>query len=472
LRLSPGDAGEFQRLAGHILYASPGLRMPSDVIEQGAGLAARPVVAGNLRRPADHRLRVTDIEHLGVARDLLQATDYWRMKRLAFDVVILNERGSSYIQDLQNELETLVRASQARAQFGERPSGGVFVLRSDLVPPETRALLLSVARAVLRGRKGRLASQLDASQVPDAVSARARSERDRPALPRVPPRLPSWNSSTDLADLRKDGREYVVVLGPGQHTPAPWINVVANAQFGFQVSAEGAGYTWASNSREHQLTPWSNDPIRDPPGQAFYVRDDDTGELWSPTCTPLRDRRGRLCGRHGRGYSRFEHRVHELTLDLLEYVPLDAPIKISRLTIRNTGRQPRRFTVTAYVAWVLGASRTAAAPYTITAIDEQTGAMFARNRWTEAFADRVAFIDMSGRQTSWTGDRREFIGRNGTLAESGRAFGPHGAVRPRRRRPRSLRRHADPDRAGSPNESIDWPSSWVRAKRRGSPDTD
>ena len=190
LRLSPGDAGEFQRLAGHILYASPGLRMPSDVIEQGAG--PQPGlwslgISGDLPIIV---LRVTDIEHLGIARDLLQATDYWRMKRLAFDVVILNERGSSYIQDLQNELETLVRASQARAQFGERPSGGVFVLRSDLVPPETRALLLSVARAVLRGRKGRLASQLDASHATRSecrAGAQASGIDRRAAGPATPP---------------------------------------------------------------------------------------------------------------------------------------------------------------------------------------------------------------------------------------------------------------------------------------------
>jgi len=416
LRLSAGDAGEFQRLAGHILYASPGLRMPSNVIDQGARAqsALWPLgISGDLPIIV---LRVTDIEHLGIVRDLLQATDYWRMKRLAFDVVILNERGASYVQNLQDELETLVRTNHGRAQFGERPPGGVFVLRADLIPQQARDLLLSVARAVLRGRYGRLASQLDASLTTDTGATRARKPAASTGLAPLPPRAPELEYFNGLGGFANDGREYVVVLGPGQHTPAPWINVVANPHFGFQVSAEGAGYTWASNSREHQITPWSNDPIRDPPGQAFYVRDDDTGELWSPTCAPLRDEEGGYVTRHGRGYSRFEHVAHELTLELLEYVPLHDPIKISRLTIQNTGRRTRRFTVTGYVAWVLGTSRAAAAPYTITRIDEPTGAMFACNRWSEDFADRVAFIDMSGRQTSWTGDRREFIGRNGALA--------------------------------------------------------
>ncbi|MBA3678276.1 MAG: glycosyl transferase [Sphingosinicella sp.] len=416
LRLSPGDAGEFQRLAGHILYASPALRMPSDVIEQGAG--SQPGlwslgISGDLPIIV---LRVTDVEHLGIARDLLQATDYWRMKRLAFDVVILNERGASYVQDLQNELEAMVRTSNSRAQFGERSPGGIFVLRADLIPQQARGLLLSIARAVLRGRYGRLASQLDASLAPDTKATRIRKPAASTGLVPVPTRAPDLEYFNGLGGFADEGREYVIVLGPGQQTPAPWINVVANPNFGFQVSAEGAGYTWASNSREHQITPWSNDPIRDPPGQAFYVRDDDTGELLSPTAAPLRDDEGGYIIRHGRGYSRFEHVAHDLTLELLEYVPLDDPIKISRLTIRNTGRGTRRFTVTGYVAWVLGPTRTAAAPFTITEIDQASGAMFARNRWSEAFADRVAFIDMDGRQTSWTGDRREFIGRNGALA--------------------------------------------------------
>ena len=416
LRLSPGDAGEFQRLAGHVLYASPGLRMPSGVIEEGAGPQSGLWSLGISGDLPIIVLRVTDIEHLGIARDLLQATDYWRMKRLAFDVVILNEREASYVQDLQSELESLVRTSQERAHFGERPPGGVFVLRSDLVPKQARDLLLSVARAVLRGRYGRLASQLDASLVPEphANPAHRRAATTGPAP--VPPTIPELEYFNGLGGFAKDGREYVIVLGPGQHTPAPWINVIANPHFGFQVSAEGAGYTWASNSREHQITPWSNDAIRDPPGQAFFVRDDDTGGLWSPTCAPLRDDEGGYVTRHGHGYSHFEHAADELTLELLEYVPLDDPIKISRLTIRNTSRRARRLTVTGYVAWVLGASRAAASPFTITAIDEPSGALFARNRWADTFADRVAFIDMNGRQTSWTGDRREFIGRNGTLA--------------------------------------------------------
>ena len=417
LRLSAGDASQFQRLAGRMLYVSPGLRPASEAIASGAGAQSGLWSLGISGDLPIVLLRIADIEHLGVARDLVQATDYWRMKRLAFDVVIINERGTSYIQDLQSALEGLVRGSQSRAQFGERAAGAVYVLRADLVPDATRALLLSVARVVLDAQNGRLTSQLDARReapLPRRLPRHRGQEVAHAATAVRPSDLEFFNGLGGFAD---DGREYVVTLGPGQTTPVPWINVIANAGFGFQVSADGAGFTWAANSREHQLTPWSNDPVQDPAGHAFYIRDDDSGALYSPTAAPIRNPAGTYVARYGWGYSRFDHTVSDLELDLLEYVPLADPVRISRLAIRNTSGRSRRLTIAAYVAWVLGPSRAAAAPFTVTAIDPATGAMFATNRWYPAFADRTAFFDLGGRQTSWTGDRREFIGRNGELED-------------------------------------------------------
>ena len=196
---------------------------------------------------------------------------------------------------------------------------------------------------------------------------------------------------------------------------APWVNVIANPAFGFQVATEGSGYTWSVNSRENQLTPWSNDPVSDRPGEAFYLRDDDTGELWCPTALPIRDDSATYVARHGWGYSRFERTAHGIAAELVQYVPLDDPLKISRLTLRNLSGRARHLSVTAYAEWVLGPSRTASAAFVTTEIDPDTGAMFARNPWNAAFGTRVAFADLAGRQTDWSGDRREFIGRNRTL---------------------------------------------------------
>ncbi|PYM17328.1 MAG: hypothetical protein DMD81_09490, partial [Candidatus Rokuibacteriota bacterium] len=218
-----------------------------------------------------------------------------------------------------------------------------------------------------------------------------------------------------LGGFTAGGREYAVILGPAQRTPAPWINVIANPGFGFQVSESGAGYTWAANSREHQLTAWSNDPVSDPPGEVLYVRDEETGEVWGPTALPIREELGTYVARHGQGYSRFECASHGVGLSLLQFVPLDDPIKISRLTVTNTSGRRRRLTVTAYLEWALGVSRSDGAPFVVTEIDAATGAMLARNPWSADFGARVAFADLGGRQTAWTGDRTEFLGRHDTL---------------------------------------------------------
>jgi cyclic beta-1,2-glucan synthetase len=413
LGIEAGEAGLFQRVAGHLLYAGPTLRPSSATILRGTGgqPGLWPMgISGDLPIVL---LRIADIENLDIARQLLQAHEYWRMKQLAVDLVILNERASSYVQDLQIALETQVRTGQSRTPVDEQQrQGRVFVLRADLISPDARALLASVARVVLVGQRGSLADQLDRVPEPEQV-IRIGREPAKPLAPRptAPPQLEFFNGLGGFAD---DGREYVTTLGPGQATPAPWVNVIANPVFGCHVSAEGSGFTWSVNSRENQLTPWSNDPVCDRPGEVFYLRDDDTGDLWCPTALPIRDNNATYVARHGWGYSLFEHTSHGVAAELVQYVPLDDPIKISRLRLLNTTRRTRYLSVTAYIDWVLGPSRGASASFVTTAIDPETGALFARNPWNAAFGSRVAFADLAGRQSDWTGDRREFIGRNGT----------------------------------------------------------
>lgn len=415
LDLSHAEAGHFQRLAGHLIYAAPALRPTPEAIAAGAGPQSGlwPLgISGDLPIAL---LRISEGERLDVARDLLRAAEFWRLKGFAADVVILNEKSSSYVQDLQGALEDLVRTSRPSSP-GRTAAGGVYIVRADLAPRETLALLMSVARVVLVAEHGSLVEQLDrAVEVAVAQGRRPRQRINRrltPARPR-PPRLEFFNG---LGGFDQGGREYVVVLGPGQATPAPWINVIANPGFGFQVSSDGAGYAWSVNSRERQLTPWSNDPVTDGPGQAIYLRDEDSGEVWTPTASPIRDEAATYVARHGFGYSRFELTARELEVSLVDFASLADPVKVSRLRIRNASSRRRRLTVTAYAEWVLGPSRGRAAPHVVTDLDPTTGALFARNRWTADFAARVAFLDLGGRQAAWTGDRREFLGRNGTLA--------------------------------------------------------
>ena len=418
LGVTAEEASLFQRIAGHVLYADASMRPSSAAIRRGSGTQSALWVHGISGDLPIVLLRIEHIEDIGLANQLLQAHEYWRLKQLAVDLVILNEHAASYVEDLQNALETSLRTRRSHPQSGAGIAlGSVFVLRMSRVGPDMRAMLSSAARIVFVGAHGTLADQLDRRVEPADVRGGSRRTTT----------LDSPHTSTSIArDLEffngiggfaNEGREYVATLYAGETTPAPWINVIANPQFGFQIAMDGGGYTWSINSRENQLTAWSNDPVTDRPGEVLYVRDEDTGELWGPTVAPVRDTASPYEARHGQGYSRFQHQAHEIALDLLVYVPLDDSIKISRLRIRNLSGRRRRLSVTAYVEWVLGTSRSASAPFVMTEIDAQTSAMFARNPWSAAFGSRVAFADLGGRQTQWTGDRREFLGRHGSLEQ-------------------------------------------------------
>ncbi len=421
LGISPGTAALFQRLAGHLLHAAPAMRASSDMICRGGGAQSALWPHGISGDLPILLLRIDEMEHLGVARELMRAVEYWRAKQIAVDVVFLNDRQSSYIQDLQEALQALVRTSRV-PQGADPRLGRVYVLRADLISPEAVALLAAAARVALVARRGGLADQIarvspEARVMPLHAARRIPAHLVHPPVEAPTAPVPALELFNGLGGFASDGREYVTILSPGQSTPAPWINVIANPNFGFHVPTEGGGFTWSVNSRENQITPWSNDPVSDRTGEAIYLRDDESGAVWTPTAQPMRDDTMTYVARHGRGYSRFEHEAHGIRAALTQSVPLGDSIKISRLVLTNRSGRDRRLSVTAYVEWVLGPSRSATLSFVTTAIDPETGAMFARNPWNIPFGSRVAFLDLRGAQTDWTGDRREFIGRNGSLSD-------------------------------------------------------
>ncbi len=416
LGITLDEAHLFQRLANSVLFSDASLRPSSDVLSRStlerSALWAHGI-SGDLPIVV---VRIDEAADLEIVRQLLRAHEYWRMKQLSVDVVVLNERSSSYAQELQVSLEELVRGSRLRlSPDTDNVRGSIFLLRADLISPQERALLQTVARCVLLSRRGTLSEQITRSQRPEGVLPYI-PRSQRPAKRRdVPLPQPVVDFFNGLGGFANKGREYVTVLGEGLRTPAPWSNVIANLSFGFLVSESGSGHTWSLNSHENQLTPWFNDPVSDPAGEAIYIRDEATGEIWSPTALPIRDEAATYIACHRQGYSRFHHGSHGILTELLQFVPLNDPIKISRLTLRNDSGRVRRLSVTAYAEWVLGSSRNASAPYLVTEVDSKTGAVFVRSAWGGEFGGRVAFADLGGRQASISADRTEFLGRNGTL---------------------------------------------------------
>ncbi|MCA1850308.1 MAG: hypothetical protein LC672_04480, partial [Acidobacteria bacterium] len=404
----------FQRLAGRVLYSDPSLRPRPPVLalntKTQSGLWPYGI-GGDLPIVI---VRVSRAEDLDTARRMLRGHEYLRLKGLQIDLVILNDHAASYLQSLQDDLTALIRTSGSAA-LADKP-GGVFLRRTDIMPEADRLLLHAVARVVIVPERGSLESHL----------TRREPEEEMPPefVPRAPSRtypdpvvkLPELSFFNGLGGFAQGGREYVTVLNAGQWTPAPWTNVVANEHdFGFQVTETGGGYTWSVNSRENRLTPWSNDAVSDPPGEVIYLRDEESGTTWSATPLPAREDTPYVI-RHGQGYTVFEHTSHGVNQELLLFVPVDASVKVSLLRLRNRTGRRRRFTVTSYSELVLGAERSAAGPHVMTEVDDGTGAILAHSSYNNEFAGRVVFADTSAEGRTVTCDRKEFLGRNGSLA--------------------------------------------------------
>lgn len=424
LAITVAEAADFQRLTGPLLYNDLRFRATAAAITRGAGAQSglwQHAISGDLPIVLLH---IDDIEDLSIVQQLLKAHEYWRMKQLAVDLVIINERAASYVQDLQSAIEILVRSSQSKPNLGLRLAGGsVFCLRADLMTVESRALLAAVSRVVLYANRGSLASQLSriAIAAPAPLKTKLAKASPKPESAQIlHHQLQFFNG---LGGFSPDGREYHTHMQQFQRPPMPWINVIANPHFGFQVSTLGSGFSWAENSRENQLTPWSNDPVTDPCGEAFYVQHQGSSDLMSPTAQPIVDG-GLYSTCHGFGYSHFSHKAQGIGMQLLQYVPVADPVKISRLSLTNHSTTTRHLLVTAYAEWVLGRDRSTSSAFLQTRLHQDSQVMLVSNPWNTAFAGRVAFAafgrytkeqGLVSRLASWTADRAEFIGRNGDL---------------------------------------------------------
>lgn len=428
INASEADAQLFERLASSVIYLNPVQRAQATVLAHNrrgqSGLWGYGV-SGDLPIVL---LQIRSVDNIELVRQLVQALAYWRLKGLAVDLVIWNEDHAGYRQALQEQIMDLI-AADTKANLSERP-GGVFVRSSEHMPAEDRALFQAVARIVITDTEGTLRNQ--------ASRHLARQARTMPgpflpvsggalavAAPVVRHDAVPLQFFNGLGGFSADGREYVirsaVLAGVVQQgTPLPWVNVIANARFGTVISESGSAYTWSENAHEFRYTPWHNDPVSDTPGEAIYLRDELSGAFWSPTALPCGGD-GLHVTRHGFGYSVFEHTQDGIESELTVFVDVEAAIKFSQLRVRNLSGRSRKLSATGYVEWVLGDVPSKSAMHVSTEIDPQSGAILARNPYHPEFGDRTAFFDADGATlahgVSVTGDRREFLGRNGSLRQ-------------------------------------------------------
>ncbi|MGA9121465.1 MAG: glucoamylase family protein [Bacteroidota bacterium] len=416
LHIQPDDARSFQQLASHLLFPNLLLRTPADRIAENrkgqAGLWAYGI-SGDLPIAL---VAIGEVQDLSLVRQMLQAHAYWRMHGLIADLVILNEEARGYERPLHEQLERLIQAHSTGT--GVDKPGGVFLRSADMIPEDDLTLLRTVASTVMVAARGNLTQQLGVSLEVPELPAPLASKRDarEPSAALSFMDLPYFNS---IGGFTQDGLEYAIYLGPGMNTPMPWINVIANPTFGTIISETGAGFTWQGNSQKNRLTEWSNDAVTDPPSEAIYIRDEETGIYWTPCARPIREETA-YRARHGAGYTVFEHNSHGIEQELTVFVPVDdqggVPLKLQRLLLRNDTARTRKLSVTHYVEWTLGEARESSQGNVVTTWDDEFEAVIARNSYHPDFADRVAFAAISLPTESYTGDRTNFLGRNRSMA--------------------------------------------------------
>ncbi|MDB5491259.1 MAG: NdvB [Micavibrio sp.] len=415
LNATEADAQLYARIANAIIYPNASLRTDAGTViknRRGQSGLWSYAISGDLPIVL---LKINSLNNISLVRQMVQAHAYWRLKGLAVDLVIWNEDNAGYRQLLQDQILGLVAAG-IEAHVIDKP-GGIFVRPGDQISPEDRVLIESVACVIMSDNNGTLEEQVNRPPVKTlrmprlepAISSRRDEYRDA-----------TLSLYSDLifdngtGGFTTDGREYVIRTGSGLTTPAPWSNVLANPDFGTVISERGQSYTWNQNAHEYRLSPWHNDPVGDPSGETFYLRDEETGCFWSPTPGPCVSDQPYIT-RHGFGYSVFEHVSNGIHSELTIYIATDASVKFSVLKIRNVSGRTRQMTATGYVEWVLGDLRHKSKMHIVTEIDPNTGAILARNAYNTEFRDHIAFFDTDDLSRTITGDRREFIGRNGTL---------------------------------------------------------
>lgn len=423
---------DFQRLAAGLFFNVGRLRASSDIITKStlpqAGLwrlgisGDEPIVL----------MVVNDTDQLKTAEELLLAHEYLRRRGLRFDLVILNENSGGYLQNLRDELDFLVRSSYARQLIDQR--GGIFLRARTQISAEEELLLQSVARVVLYGERGSLSQQLKGAEmgilVPLGRRSYSGSQSKRldssDAIPLASNK--QARSTSGFGDFNADGSAYRLTIRGSEITPLPWSNVVANDKFGFLVTESGGGYTWSGNSRENRLTPWSNDPVLDPPGEVVYIRDLESGSFWSATPAPA-SRDHEVTVEHGFGYSSFELKAEKINSKLTLSVHPEEEVKFFNLELQNLDDVERKLEVYLYLEWVLGVNREVTFRSVQTEFDRVAQILVARNPWNTDFSRQQAFVGSNLTIQSFTCSRREFVGRHGDLSTPG-IFEQNAAIAP------------------------------------------
>ncbi len=406
------DAQVYGKLASSILYLNPVLRTNSNVIQKnmrGQSSLWSYSISGDLPIVL---IQITDYNNISLVKQLIKAQAYWQMNGLAVDLFIINEDPGAYRQILQDQIQGLIAA--IAGNYGQEKRGRIFVRPIEQVSTEDRILLETVARVMISDTRGSLEDQVNKRLVVKASVPKLIPEKNYPSQTtriELPTDLKFFNGTGGFS---ADSKEYFIITEEKKRTPLPWINVIANPIFGTIISETGSSYTWFQNAHEYRLTPWKNDSVLDGSGETYYLRDEESGKFWSPM-GPSGFGQSAYITQHGFGYSKFTHSEAGIVSEVTVHVDKDHPVKFISLKVSNRSGRVRKLSATGYVEWVLGELRSKSIMHMVTEMNAATGALMARNSFNTEFQNYVSFFDVDHSGFTYTTDRTEFIGRNGTL---------------------------------------------------------
>jgi len=413
LDIAPENLPQMQVLSSLLLEPTGRLRkVPDGIAPDWAGQPElwRFGISGDLPILL---IEMADIDNMALLDILVRAQSLWRHRGLSVDLVVLHTSMTGYDAPLRDQVMSLLREAKTEQFLGQR--GGIHLVGADQMQPQVRRAFVAAAYVAFDQHVHDLSKRLDdilahTTTVPvfeptQTISFAAAQPLPRPA---------ALDFDNEFGGFDRDTGDYVIQLDPGRSTPAPWCNILANEAFGTMVSESGLGFSWADNCGENRLTPWSNDPVTNAPGEVMYLRDEATAQFWTTTPAPLG--RAVTCQiRHGTGYTVWRQNSQQLEQELRVTVPPDAPVKLIRLRMTDVSGQNRRITATYYVEWLLGAMASVSKPHVRCVYDPTTKAIMARNGWNPEFGTKTAFLTASLDPHSITGDKLAFLGKEGTV---------------------------------------------------------
>lgn len=413
LGIKSNQANLYQLIASRIIFMNTQMRAREEYIKNISksqpalwpyGISGDlPILLLILRQEKD----------LDLLRQVLTAHEYWSIKGLKVDLVIINLQQTLYVQPLLDSIRDLISSSHARDK--QNKPGGVFIHSKATMAEEDIKFITAIARLVIDSENGSIINQIkDISDDKDNIEELRTEEVVYNTKPYKfeSKKLEYFNG---FGGFDTEENQYVINLKENKNTPAPWINVISNQEFGFHISESGSSYTWYKNSRENKLTPWGNDPITDYATEALYLRDEISGDTWSISANPIRDR-GEYVVEHGFGYSNFKHEAYGIIGEVTYFTPINESLKLGLVKLKNNSDKDRKLSLTYFAQLAIGVFPQQTAQYISTYLRNDKY-IYAQNPYSEHFGKAYTYLAMLGvEDCSFTGNRKEFIGRGGSIS--------------------------------------------------------